>query len=103
MVQMAVLACRKDSSNRRKRQKKRQHIQCAQPGIITLLRLWNQRSSAWDIGGIDQPMTVAHIIPPVRSVTPVMKIAVSNRVSSQLSGMVRLNVGLSRSSVASIY
>jgi hypothetical protein len=51
----------------------------------------------------DHPMTVAHIIPPVRSVTPVMKIAVSNRVSSQLSGMVRLNVGLSRSSVASIY
>jgi hypothetical protein len=37
----------------------------------------------------NHPMAVAHIAPPARSVTPAMKIAVSNRVSIQLLRMVR--------------
>jgi len=39
----------------------------------------------------NHPMAVAHTTPPVKSVTPAMKIAVSTRVSIQLLRMVRLN------------
>ena len=39
----------------------------------------------------NHPMAVAHTTPPVKSVTPAMKSAVSTRVSIQLLRIVRLN------------
>ena len=39
----------------------------------------------------NHPMAVAHTTPPVKSITPAMKSAVSTRVSIQLLRMVRLN------------
>ena len=52
--------------------------------------------------GEDQPMAVAHMTPPVRSVTPAMKIAVSARVRIQLLRMVVAPIaGMPRGRMAS--